>query len=83
MNTDSYIAPVWQLPVNGDGIVPKTAKYHCFVQEKSLCGRKMQDTNFYDDGISLASDKTEKTSTLFANDALRFGEAAMTARAGM
>ena len=60
MNTDSYIAPVWQLPVNDDGVVPKTAKYHCFVQNKSLCGRKMQDANFYDDGISRASDKVEE-----------------------
>lgn len=70
MNTDSYIAPVWQLPVNDEGVVPKNAKYHCFVCDDSLCGRKSQDTGFYDDGISLASDKIEEKANVICRRCL-------------
>ena len=55
MNTDSYIAPVWQLRVNSDGVVPGSAKYHCFVGDKSLCETAYQNTSFYDDGITCES----------------------------
>lgn len=55
MNTDSFVAPVWQLPVNSEGIVPRTVKYHCFEDNVSLCGRISQDTSFFDDGITCTS----------------------------
>ena len=55
MNTDSFVAPVWQLLVNSDGIVPGAAKYHCFKDDVSLCGRVSQNTAFYDDGITCTS----------------------------
>lgn len=55
MNTDSHIAPVWQLRVNSDGVVTGSAKYHCFVDDESLCGTAVQNTSFYDDGITCES----------------------------
>lgn len=55
MNFDSSIAPVWQLLVSEDGIVRSSAKYHCYVDNESLCGRSSQITAFYDDGISCTS----------------------------
>ena len=55
INTDSFKAPVWQLMVNKDGIVPGSAKYHCFENNVSLCGKYSQDTSFYDDGITCES----------------------------
>lgn len=55
MNTDSHIAPVWQLRVNREGVVPGSAKYHCFVNDESLCGTSCQNTSFYDDGITCES----------------------------
>lgn len=60
MNTNSYIAPVWQLPVHGaertgNGAIPKYAKYHCFVSDMSLCNKYSQATYFYDDGVSIES----------------------------
>lgn len=70
-STDSYIAPVWQLPVNADGIVPKSAKYHCFVCDSSLCGRKMQDTSFYDWGITAKSDIAINTPDLVCKRCLK------------
>lgn len=56
MNTDSFVAPVWQLMVNGVGVVPNTAKYHCFVDDRSLCEKYYQDTKYYDDGICCEQD---------------------------
>lgn len=44
---------VWQLPVrqsnktDHDWIHPK-AKYHAFVNNKSMCGKYVQDTSFFD-----------------------------------
>ena len=58
MNTDSHVSPVWQLRVtdNGNGeTVPIRSKYHCFVENESLCGTAKQITSFYDDGISVGS----------------------------
>lgn len=55
MNTNSFIAPVWQLRVNSDGVVPGSARYHCFVNDESLCGTVYQNTSFYDDGITCES----------------------------
>lgn len=55
MNTDSFNAPVWQFRVNEDGVAPKTVRYHCFVEDASLCGSCYQNTAFYDDGISAES----------------------------
>lgn len=49
--------PVWQLPVlsetssNANAYIPKTAKYHCFVEGVSLCKRHAQDTDYYETGI--------------------------------
>lgn len=56
MNTDSYIAPVWQLKVNAEGVVPMRSKYHCFVEDETLCFGHKQITSFYDDGITIKSD---------------------------
>ena len=55
MNTNSFNAPVWQLRVNSEGVVLRGAKYHCFVEDSSLCGSCHQNTEFYDDGISAES----------------------------
>ena len=55
MNTDSFVAPVWQLRVNDDGIVLGSAKYHCFENDEALCGSCYQSTNLYDDGITCTS----------------------------
>lgn len=60
MNTDSTERPVWQLPVSGaesrgNAYIHPSAKYHCFVDDKSLCGEYYQDTSFYDYGISVES----------------------------
>lgn len=60
INTDSAIRPVWQLPVSGsenrgNAYIHSSAKYHCFVDDASLCGRYFQNTSFYDHGISVES----------------------------
>ena len=60
MNFDSSIRPVWQLPVVGEGnashpSVPLKSKYHCYVDEKSLCGGYTQDTELFDEGITIES----------------------------
>ncbi len=55
MNFDSCVAPVWQLLVNSAGIVPDSAKYHCYVDNRSLCGRTSQLTAHYDEGITCTS----------------------------
>ena len=55
MNFDSRIAPVWQLLVNQEGYVPGSAKYHCYVDDRSLCGRSYQVTTDFDDGITCES----------------------------
>lgn len=58
VNTDSSLSPVWQLRVtdNGNGeTVPTRSKFHCFVENESLCGTAKQITYFYDDGISIDS----------------------------
>ena len=57
VNTDSYIAPVWQLRVNAEGMVPLRSKAHCFVDDTALCKTYMQKTSLYDDGISWRSDE--------------------------
>lgn len=59
-NFDSRIAPVWQLPVGGcehrgDAYIHRSAKYHCFVERRSLCDRYSQRTEDYDDGITIKS----------------------------
>lgn len=49
--------PVWQLPAvnrtesSANAYIPKTAKFHCFVESVSLCKRHAQDTEFYETGI--------------------------------
>ena len=58
--TNSSIRPVWQLPVHGaertgNSYIPNNAKYHCFVDNKSLCDKYHQDTSYYDDGITVES----------------------------
>lgn len=60
INFDSCVAPVWQLPVagaesRGTAYIHTSAKYHCFVERKSLCDRYSQRTEYYDDGITLES----------------------------
>ena len=58
MNTDSFIDPVWQLKVNESDtflIVRNNSKYHCFEENKSLCGAFVQNTSDYDYGISMES----------------------------
>lgn len=60
METNSFDRPVWQLIVcesdnYGGAFVPKAAKYHCFTDNVSLCGRYAQDTAAYDDGITVIS----------------------------
>ena len=52
-NTMDSMIPVWQLPVRERFLVGKPdwvhpiAKYHCFVGGKSLCGKYIQDTDFF------------------------------------
>lgn len=58
--TNSLIRPVWQLPVHGaertgNAYIPPQAKYHCFVDNQSLCNKYYQNTNHYDDGITVES----------------------------
>lgn len=55
MNFNSHIAPVWQLLVNQEGYIAGAAKYHCFVDDKALCGEKYQNTEQFDDGITWES----------------------------
>ena len=60
MNYDSNISPVWQLPVNGaertgNAYISRKAKFHCFVDNITLCGKYHQNTQNYDDGITLES----------------------------
>lgn len=60
LNYDSHKAPVWQLPVTkaerrGDGYISKNQKYHCFVDNTSLCKYHNQRTTDYDDGITVES----------------------------
>lgn len=49
--------PVWQLPImsgtstSANAYIQKTAKYHCFIENKSLCKRYTQDTDYYETGI--------------------------------
>lgn len=49
--------PVWQLPVGSEtaksenAYIPPTAKYHCFVEDTSLCKKYNQDTSYYETGI--------------------------------
>lgn len=56
--TDSFESPVWQLPVHGaertgSAYISQRAKYHCFVNNLTLCGKYGQNTSYYDDGISV------------------------------
>ena len=45
--------PVWQLPISDrDGTVHITAKCHCFISGRSLCGRYQQDTDYYETDVS-------------------------------
>ena len=60
MEFDSFARPVWQLPVHaaetyGNAYIPATAKYHCFVDGFSLCGKYGQHTDSYDEGITVES----------------------------
>ncbi len=49
--------PVWQLPImsetstSANAYIRKTAKYHCFVENTSLCKGHTQDTDYYETGI--------------------------------
>lgn len=50
--------PVWELSVhaaerNGNGYIPKSAKYHCFSNGHSLCKRYCQDTDEYEVDIEV------------------------------
>ena len=59
--TDSFERPVWQLPVHGaertgNAYISNKAKYHCFVNNSTLCGKYVQNTSDYDDGISIKSE---------------------------
>lgn len=57
---------VWQLPVKQSNLtdhdwIHHNARYHYFVNGKSLCGKYSQDTEFFetspeDNGIELTSD---------------------------
>lgn len=46
--------PEWQLPAPSEttrgenAYIPKSAKYHCFIDGVSVCGRYTQDVVFYD-----------------------------------
>ena len=58
--TDSFESPIWQLPVHGaertgNAYISQRSKYHCFVNNLTLCGKYVQNTNYYDDGISAES----------------------------
>ena len=60
LNVDSFQAPVWQLPVGkaertGNGYITKNQKYHCFVDNRSLCEYHTQRTSDYDEGITVES----------------------------
>lgn len=60
MEFDSFVRPIWQLPIHaaertGNAYVPATAKYHCFVDNSSLCGKYHQDIGSYDEGITVES----------------------------
>lgn len=48
--------PVWQLPDttergSEDAEISPKVKYHCFVEDESLCKKYSQDTDFYETGI--------------------------------
>ena len=49
--------PAWQLPapnettMSSNAYIPASAKYHCFVDNTSLCKRYSQDTSYYELGI--------------------------------
>lgn len=60
INTNSTGRCVWQLPVSyserdGDVRVKQSAKYHCFLDDRSLCGKHYQLTSDYDEGISITN----------------------------
>lgn len=60
VNANSKERPVWQLPVagaerRGNAYIHPSAKYHCFVDNSSLCGMYNQRTLDYDDGITVES----------------------------
>lgn len=60
INVNSKIAPVWQLPISGaektgNSYISMKAKYHCFVDDVSLCGKYHQFTDDYDYGITTGS----------------------------
>lgn len=48
--------PVWQLPITtncntGYECISVKEKYHCFLDNKSLCGKCEQDTDFYENTV--------------------------------
>lgn len=48
--------PIWQLPITSDGsgsgaYIQDRVKYHCFVNNVTLCKRYNQDTDFYETTI--------------------------------
>lgn len=57
LEEDQVIRPVWQLPAptetarSADAYVRSMAKYHCFVDDESLCGRYKQDTDYFELGM--------------------------------
>ncbi len=60
INTDSTMRPVWQLPISGaenrgNAYIHTSAKYHCFVDNHTLCTSYRQNTSFYDYGITVES----------------------------
>lgn len=60
LNFNSHVAPVWQLPVSGsertgNSYISPKAKYHCFVDNVTVCGRYQQNTEYYDEGITTES----------------------------
>ena len=62
MEFDSYVCPVWQVPVGADGnYIYESTKYHCFVDNITLCGKYSQCTDAYDDGITVDSEEIARS----------------------
>ena len=43
--------PIWQLPFNDNDSIKPNTKYHCFIDNESLCGKHLQNTKLYDTDI--------------------------------
>lgn len=74
--TDSFVRPVWQLPVrweerSGNFCISQKAKYHCFVENHTLCGMYWQNTSDYDDGITTKSGSIAQNPNIACSRCLR------------